>query len=209
MSASARRQTHMKGAATRQRLLEAAVTCLWKYGYAGTTLTSVAREAGMSRGPQQYYFPTRVDLMVGVWDYVSTQMELHYSVMGHPSLSRQEKLQATVEAAIEWAGSKAHIAELELKLATRGDPDLRAVLQDLINARESATDAVWSRFFGEPDVAEADLTARRYAIVGMIHGLAIERISGRPQALLTRMEQELRQMAQTALSRRPKTRQSN
>ncbi len=192
MTSRPTRQSSLKSAATRQRLLEAAVTCLWQYGYAGTTLSAVAREAGLSRGPQQYYFPSKVDLMVGVWEYISNQLDLDYRGFMDPALTDQERLDLAIDASIRRAGTKAHVVELELKLATRGDAELQTVLQGLINKRESEADAVWVQMFGHTGVPPEDLIAHRYAIVGMIHGLAIERISGRPKALLARMEEELR-----------------
>lgn len=184
-----------KSAESRQKLLEAAVTCLWKHGYAGTTLSSVAKEAGFSRGPQQYYFPTRVDLMVGVWDYLSKNLENEYRSVFDPDLTVPERLRAAIEVSITRAGTKQYVAELELKLATRGDAALADVLVDLINEREDRADRVWASGFKNSGKSETDILVDRYVLVGMIHGLAIERISGRPQALLSRMEDELREMA--------------
>lgn len=197
--AATTRKATQKSAQTRVRLLDAAVTCLWKYGYAGTTLNAVAKEAGLSRGPQQYYFPSRVDLMLGVWDYVSEQLSVDYGPALEPGLSHEERIDAMLDVSIGRAGSRAHVAELELKLATRGDPELRAVLQDLINAREAEADRAWVGLFSEGGQSPEDLIAHRYTMVSMIHGLAIERISGRPADLLARMEAEKRRISHELL----------
>jgi AcrR family transcriptional regulator len=49
--------------ATRERLLEAAVASLAEFGWARTTVATVAARAGVSRGAAQHHFPTRGDLV--------------------------------------------------------------------------------------------------------------------------------------------------
>ncbi|GHJ39876.1 TetR/AcrR family transcriptional regulator [Streptomyces sp. TS71-3] len=58
---------------TRQRLLEAAVTCLAAHGWAGSTVAVVAERAGVSRGAAQHHFPTREDLFTAAVEYVAEQ----------------------------------------------------------------------------------------------------------------------------------------
>ncbi|MGW3490155.1 TetR/AcrR family transcriptional regulator [Streptomyces sp. NPDC001054] len=48
--------------ATRERLLEAAVTCVAEHGWTRSTVAVVAERAGVSRGAAQHHFPTREDL---------------------------------------------------------------------------------------------------------------------------------------------------
>ncbi|MFI9204847.1 TetR/AcrR family transcriptional regulator [Streptomyces sp. NPDC053048] len=58
---------------TRQRLLEAAITCLAEYGWAGSTVAVVAERAGVSRGAAQHHFPTREDLFTAAVEYVAEE----------------------------------------------------------------------------------------------------------------------------------------
>jgi AcrR family transcriptional regulator len=59
--------------ATRQRLLEAAVSCLAEHGWTGSTVTVVAERAGVSRGAAQHHFPTREDLFTAAVEYVADE----------------------------------------------------------------------------------------------------------------------------------------
>ncbi|MGH3314334.1 MAG: TetR/AcrR family transcriptional regulator [Streptomyces sp.] len=59
--------------ATRQRLLESAVTCLAEHGWSGSTVTVVAEHAGVSRGAAQHHFPTREDLFTAAVEYVAEE----------------------------------------------------------------------------------------------------------------------------------------
>ncbi len=57
--------------ATRQRLLEAAITCLAELGWTASTVTVVAERAGVSRGAAQHHFPTREALFTAALEHVA------------------------------------------------------------------------------------------------------------------------------------------
>lgn len=56
--------------ATRQQLLETTIASLAEQGWSGTTVGSVARRAGVSRGAAQHHFPTREDLITASLEYM-------------------------------------------------------------------------------------------------------------------------------------------
>ena len=68
-----RRPKQDRSRATRQRLLEAAVSCLAEHGWAGSTVSVVAECAGVSRGAAQHHFPTREDLFTAAVEYVAEE----------------------------------------------------------------------------------------------------------------------------------------
>jgi TetR/AcrR family transcriptional regulator, fatty acid metabolism regulator protein len=55
----------------RERIIEAAVTCLVRDGWHGATLAEIAKEAGISRGLISYHFDGRDDLHVAVLESVA------------------------------------------------------------------------------------------------------------------------------------------
>lgn len=57
-------QTTSKGERQRQEILDAALRCLGRDGYAATSLSRVADEAGVSKRMVLYYFDSREDLFV-------------------------------------------------------------------------------------------------------------------------------------------------
>ena len=48
----------------RKRLLEATLQSLAEDGYAGSTLSSIVRRAGVSRGAQVHHYPNKQALML-------------------------------------------------------------------------------------------------------------------------------------------------
>src|SRR4051812_49868558 len=57
--------------ATQQRLLDATIDCLIKYGWSGTTTTIVAETAGVSRGAQLHHYPTKSALVLAAVEHLT------------------------------------------------------------------------------------------------------------------------------------------
>ncbi|MFG3498091.1 TetR/AcrR family transcriptional regulator [Streptomyces sp. NPDC047928] len=93
--ASARGPKQDRSRATRQRLLEAAVACLARRGWAGSTVSVVAEHAGVSRGAAQHHFPTREDLFTAAVEYVAE--ERSHALRALPGKSRPEVVAALVD----------------------------------------------------------------------------------------------------------------
>jgi AcrR family transcriptional regulator len=60
-------------ASARQLIVRAAAESLLENGYAGTTVRAIASRAGVAIGNLQYYFPTKSELLVEAWRYLTAQ----------------------------------------------------------------------------------------------------------------------------------------
>lgn len=147
MSVQARRQEE-RSAATRHVLLEATVACLVDLGYTGTTSAAVAAKAGLSRGAQLHHFGTRDQLVVAAVEYLA-QKRLRRVREALADLSpattqgakrprsRIEPQEAALGLLAEALSGPLYAATLELWVAARSHPDLRA---QLIPAEERVND---------------------------------------------------------------------
>ena len=57
----------------RDLIVRAAAESLLENGYAGTTVRTIAAGAGVAIGNLQYYFPTKSELLVEAWRYLTAQ----------------------------------------------------------------------------------------------------------------------------------------
>ena len=57
-------------AATRAKLLDAAIDSLVEHGYSGTSTQGIAKRAGVSRGAQLHHFPTKESLVVAAVEHL-------------------------------------------------------------------------------------------------------------------------------------------
>jgi AcrR family transcriptional regulator len=55
----------------REQIVRAAAESLLESGYAGTSVRAIASRAGVAIGNLQYYFPTKSELLVEAWRYLT------------------------------------------------------------------------------------------------------------------------------------------
>jgi AcrR family transcriptional regulator len=143
----ARRQEE-RSAATRRLLLEATVACLVEVGYIGTTSAAVAEKAGLSRGAQLHHFGTRDQLVVAAVEHLAhKRLTLVHEALaalssattgGERRTPHQLELQeAALGLLADALSGPLYAATLELWVAARSHPDLRA---QLIPAEERVND---------------------------------------------------------------------
>ena len=67
-------RTATEGAAgAREQIVRAAAESLLESGYAGTSVRAIASRAGVAIGNLQYYFPTKSELLVEAWRYLTAR----------------------------------------------------------------------------------------------------------------------------------------
>jgi AcrR family transcriptional regulator len=66
-------ETVAEPASARDLIVRAAAASLLESGYAGTSVRAIASRAGVAIGNLQYYFPTKSELLVEAWRYLTAQ----------------------------------------------------------------------------------------------------------------------------------------
>jgi len=132
ISRLAARSQQERSRLTRQRLLDATVTCLIRYGWSGTTTTVVAETAGVSRGAQLHHFPTKTALVLAAVEYLTDRRA---SEIRHETRALPTSVDQRVETVVELLGSSftgpLYHAALEVWVAARTDEALRSALVPL------------------------------------------------------------------------------
>ncbi|MDB5483240.1 MAG: transcriptional regulator, TetR family [Caulobacteraceae bacterium] len=114
-----------KSAQTRVVILEAAIDCLEKHGYAHTTTQLIAEIAGVSRGAMLHHYPTRHELIDSVIGYtVFRRMEVLITRLR--ALSDVDRIENMVGLELYWESllTREFSAYLELLIASRTDAEL-------------------------------------------------------------------------------------
>ncbi len=184
---------------TRQKLIDATIECLAKYGYAGSQLGLISDLAGVSRRPRQYYFPTRTSLMTEVWHEIRRRDDATFSSLIDSSHSLDFIVELIVDAAIEKYKTSQYLADLHLKLAVRSDEELAAELLPHMEKREADADELWVKLFKEIGKPREQLIAIRYMHVSLLRGLAIEYIFRENLDHLDNLEKEFKLTMHSAL----------
>ena len=111
-------------AATRAKIMDAAVRCLAEFGYAATSTPLVAKLAKVSRGSLLHQFPTKVDLILGVAGHASQARGAKVREHLAPYPDGPNRFLHGVDAVWASLHEPAAIALMEITIAARSDPDL-------------------------------------------------------------------------------------
>ncbi len=175
-AAPRRRRTQAeRSAATRRLLLDATIECLVEQGYAGTSTTSIAERAGVSRGAQVHHFPSKAELVAEAVEHLADRRldELGRAAATLPAGA--ERPRAALDLLWSMHSGPLFDAAAELWVAARTDAAMRERLIP-VEARLSASILELSRgLFGSPAADRAWFpTAIRLALNSMI-GLGMTR----------------------------------
>ncbi|MEO8812609.1 MAG: helix-turn-helix domain-containing protein [Caulobacteraceae bacterium] len=117
-----------KSIQTRIAILEAAIDCLEKRGYARTTTQMIAQTAQISRGAMLHHYATKQDLVEAVIDYTFyKRMEQFVARIHELSDDARIREQAGIELYWQSLLTREYAAYLELSVAARTDDELRGI----------------------------------------------------------------------------------
>lgn len=159
-------------AATRMRMLDAAIETLAECGYAGASTTVIARRSGLTRGAQQHHFSTKDQMMVAVIEELGRRIEAAdmEKALGH--LKGRRRVRAALSVMSQLFTGPVPNAYIELCIASRSNPELAAPLVK--------TDIVIRRgvraLFGEELLEQADskFDARLDVALFALRGMALD-----------------------------------
>lgn len=165
------RRVQERGLATRAALLDAALECLVEQGYAATTTTEVARRAGVSRGAQLHHFPTRAQLLAAAVEHLFERRNAEFRKTFADAEPGADRLDAAIDLLWSMFRGPTFVAWLELWVASRHDPDLRAAVVEVDRRLAEDSLATFTELF--PLAEGEDMAARRLA-----HGFAFALMDG-------------------------------
>ena len=163
-------------AATRAKILAAAVQCLNEVGYAETSTVRVAAVAKVARGSLLHQFPTRVDLILAVADHTAKAQGEFISAALARAPAGRERYIASVDAS--WAALQRPESQalIEIIIATRHDPELAARIADFAQRFDAGVGRGARRLAeasGLRDERDDAVEERRF-MLATLRGLAIE-----------------------------------
>jgi AcrR family transcriptional regulator len=165
-----------KSAAMQSRLLEGTLSCLTDLGYRGTSTTEICRRAGVSRGAQLHHFPTKSALVAAAVEQIlQRRIEELRTLLGQlADRPPADDLSSIFEFLWRVYRSNAFYAWLELLVASRADPTLRALLKDIDRRFTDQAQRLCATFLG--DAAPEEIAATTRLVLSVFDGLATHRI---------------------------------
>ncbi|WP_037347715.1 TetR/AcrR family transcriptional regulator [Sciscionella sediminilitoris] len=119
---------------TTNALLEATISCLVELGYARTSVNEICKRAGVSRGAQQHHFTTKAELMAKAIEHLATKLSERFTEQLAAAPEKADKVETGIELLWQAYAGELSAAALELWVAGRTDPELRAAMRPVDKA---------------------------------------------------------------------------
>lgn len=182
-SPAKRRTQAERSAATRGKLIDAAIHCLHKGGYSATTTVLVAEGASVSRGAMLHHFPTKVDLMLAVVEDVFARQQRDYQRLLARVPAGRQRFMASTEVAWQVHRQASSMAMMEVLMAARSDTALAIRLEPLVDHMDKDMfEGAWqvAEAAGVKDRAKIDQMVRLH--LAALRGLSVASLYGRDPA---------------------------
>ncbi len=123
-----RRTQAERSATTRAAVLRATIDALVELGHAGTTTAEVQARAGVSRGALTHHFPSKAALLLAAMDVLYGEFSTDVRTAAADLPTGRARLRPAI--ALIWGRFDGPLftAAMELWVAARTDPELRAAL---------------------------------------------------------------------------------
>jgi AcrR family transcriptional regulator len=172
-----RRTQEERSAATRTRLLDATIECLFELGYAGTTTTVIAERAGVSRGAQLHHFPTKSELVTTAVEHILERRLREFREAFAKIPAGVDRDDAAIDILWSMVSGPTFYAWLELLVAARTDADLRAKMGEIGRRFFDNVELTYQELFPLPEDASAFAKVAPHFTFALLEGLALDAIS--------------------------------
>jgi AcrR family transcriptional regulator len=158
----------MTDAATRQRVLDAAVRCILDRGYYRASSNEIARQAGVTWGVIQYHFGTREALMLAVLEDGArhfTDLVTNARITGETT---EDRLAQLLDVLAGHYGTPEYLAYMQILLNMDHDPrtssEVRRTLREVAEASNEQVRRLLREALG-PATSQADLTTTMFLLL--------------------------------------------
>lgn len=128
-----------KSAATRNLILDAAITCFIELGYAMTTTAKISAKAGLSRGAMLHHFPSKAVLVQSAVEYLhKRRLDAFKEGVSRIPKDHPNRIRAGIDVYWEHLTSPLFVAFHELSVAARTDSELSEILIPAVQSFDQA-----------------------------------------------------------------------
>ncbi|MEE4174963.1 MAG: TetR/AcrR family transcriptional regulator [Xanthomonadales bacterium] len=191
-----------KSEATRNQIINAAIRCIVESSYSNTTTMKIAEKAGLSRGAMLHHFPSKLDIIRAVVDYLHDKrlQAFRRSIKEIPE--EADMVRMAVRSYWAHVNHPLYIAIFELAVAARTDEELR----DILHPAQKAFDAEWyntarevfPEWQSDPDAFDLALNLTQQLMEGMSISHFTHARETDEEALLDYLEAKVRELKPTS-----------
>lgn len=162
-----------RAATTQAQLLDATVSCLVEFGFAGASTPVIAKRAGVSRGAQTHHFPTRTALVTAAVEHLADRRAEEFKRAAEELPDGEGRIPAALDMLWASFGDELYQAVLELWIASRTDPELREYVAATERRIGRQVAALFADLLGERISGHPEFPARVQYALAELRGMAV------------------------------------
>jgi AcrR family transcriptional regulator len=128
---------------TQAAILSAAIRLLIKEGHIGFSASRVAAMAGVSRGAQEHYFPTKIDLLAAATRHAMNEAVDHARSLAKRATRSTDPTAKFLADSEHFFFSPVYRAMIEIVLAARSDQALSRVCYPIVQEARLVLNGIW------------------------------------------------------------------
>jgi AcrR family transcriptional regulator len=163
----------LNGQQTRQRVLDAAIVCVVRDGYASASTVRIAEAAGVSRGALMHHFQSREALVAAAVEHLAQRRGAELARRGQDLPVGLRRVAAALDLLWDSFSGDLFKATLELWTAARTDPGLCARVDEAERRIGRGQIDLFGELLGPDSARRPDFEERVQFAVGAMRGLAV------------------------------------
>jgi AcrR family transcriptional regulator len=167
----------------RQRVIEAAAEVLRRKGYAGLRTDEVSRVAGVSRGAQQYHFPTKDSLVLATAAHLLRGGLERGRGRAAAATQGDDPIEAIVQDCMEFFLGRDFGVILDLVLASTKDRNLRQQVYQYARESRLAVEEAWLEVLCAYGVPKAKAEKVLWLTISIVRGFSVRALWQRDEKL--------------------------
>ena len=179
---------------TRSRVMQAAASVLRRKGYAGLRTEEVSRVARVSRGAQQYHYPTKDRLVVATAEHLLRGGAEKGRKRAEAIGVGDDPIEAIIQDSVEFFLGPDFGIVLDLVLAGTKERSLREKIYAYARENRLSVEESWVKVLRDHDIPSETAEKVVWLTISMVRGLSVRALWQRDEQLFRGLLDEWKQI---------------
>lgn len=164
----------IRSARTRERVLQAAIRCVYELGLQNASTVEITKRAGISRGAMLHHYPSKEDLLGAAYDALLKSEADKFRDVAGDYAEGEVTLDAFIDYLWSRFSSRSFAITLDYVVAARTDPKMRGRVEDARKTYDRALDEIWGQFFARNGDSAKEAKRKLNLTVSLFRGLGLQ-----------------------------------
>lgn len=169
-------KNEVRSARTREKVLGAAIECIYELGLQNTSTIDITKRAGISRGAMLHHYPSKEDLLSAAYEAL---LEMEANKLKRAAEDYRNG-GLTVDEFIDQLWARFSVESFSITMdyfaAARTDKSLRGKVQKARRNYDAALNDIWTNYFSDSSADQRELLAHLQLTVSLFRGMSMQRL---------------------------------